>query len=112
MISTQQAFRHRAQDRAQADKEQAELENVEKIKHLLSEVPYQEIRNIFLQSRSPKGRQDIVWGCRPRKSFGLFMRQKSFSPTGWPARLDKMQKVRARASHLNNGLADLTKSMY
>ena len=79
-------------------KESGKLENVEKIKHLLPEVPYQEIRNIFLVPEVPKV-DKIEFGEVSREQVLDFLCvDKSFSADRVSGTLDKMQKAAANRS--------------
>lgn len=80
-------------------KEAGKLENVEKIKHLLSEVPYQEIRNIFLNPEVPKVDDRIEFGeVNREKVLDFLCVDKSFSADRVSGTLDKLQKSIANRS--------------
>ncbi len=73
-------------------KESSRLENIDKIKGLLSEVPYQEIRDIFLNPEEPKV-DKIEFSAVDRESVLDFLCVgKSFSADRVSAMLDKLQK--------------------
>lgn len=73
-------------------KESGKLENVEKVKHLLQEVPYEEIRNIFLKPEVPKV-DSIEFGQVDReKVLDFLCVDKSFSADRVSSTLDKLQK--------------------
>jgi flap endonuclease-1 len=75
------------------------LENVDKIKHLLSEVPYDEIRNIFLNPEVPKVDDRIEFGEVSReKVLDFLCVDKSFSADRVSSTLDKLQKSIANRS--------------
>lgn len=79
-------------------KESGKLENVEKIKHLLSEVPYQEIRNIFLNPEVPKVDKIEFGDVDREKVLDFLCVEKSFSADRISGTLDKMQKAAANRS--------------
>jgi flap endonuclease-1 len=73
-------------------KEHRRLEDVEKVKHLLKEVPYEEIRRIFLSPEVPMV-SDIVFGDVNRERVLDFLCvEKSFSTDRVSGQLDKLQK--------------------
>jgi flap endonuclease-1 len=73
-------------------KENGRLENIEKIKSQLQEVPYQEIRNIFLNPENPKV-DEIKFGEVDReKVLDFLCVDKSFSTDRVAGTLDKLQK--------------------
>ncbi|MFL6483175.1 MAG: flap endonuclease-1 [Nitrososphaera sp.] len=73
-------------------KENGRLENIEKIKGLLAEVPYQDIRNIFLNPEEPKV-DKIDFGAVDREGILDFLCvNKSFSADRVSSTLDKLQK--------------------
>jgi flap endonuclease-1 len=74
-------------------KENGRLENVEKIKHLLREVPYQEIRNIFLKPEVPKVERIDFGQVNPEKVLDFLCVDKSFSADRVSGTLDKLQKA-------------------
>ena len=75
------------------------LENVDKIKHLLSEVPYDEIRNIFLNPEVPKVDDRIEFGeVNREKVLDFLCVDKSFSADRVSSTLDKLQKSIANRS--------------
>lgn len=74
-------------------KEYGRLEKVEKVKHLLPKVPYEEIRRIFLNAEAPKV-DDIVFGSVIReKVLDFLCVDKSFSADRVSGQLDKLQKA-------------------
>jgi len=79
-------------------KESGRLENIEKIKHQLQEVPYQEIRNIFLNPKVPKVSKIDVGGVNREKVLDFLCVQKSFSADRVSGTLDKLQKSIANRS--------------
>ncbi len=76
-------------------KESGRLENVEKVKHLLPEVPYQEIRNIFLNPEVPKVDKIEFGDVDREKVLDFLCVEKSFSADRVSSTLDKMQKAAA-----------------
>lgn len=79
-------------------KENSKLENVEKIKHLLSAVPYQEIRNIFLRPEVPKIEKIEFGEANREKVLDFLCVDKSFSTDRVSSTLDKLQKAVANRS--------------
>lgn len=79
-------------------KENGKLENVEKIKHLLPEVPYQEIRNIFLKPEVPKVEKIEFGEVSREKVLDFLCVDKSFSADRVSSTLDKLQKAAANRS--------------
>jgi flap endonuclease-1 len=79
-------------------KEHGKLENVEKVKHLLPEVPYQEIRNIFLNPDVPKVDRIDFAEVNREKVLDFLCVEKSFSADRVSGTLDKMQKAAASRS--------------
>ncbi|HEU4604648.1 MAG TPA: flap endonuclease-1 [Nitrososphaera sp.] len=79
-------------------KENGKLENVEKIKHLLPEVPYQEIRNIFLAPEVPKVDRIEFGDVDREKVLDFLCVEKGFSADRVSGTLDKMQKAAANRS--------------
>lgn len=74
-------------------KENGRLESVEKIKHLLPEIPYEEIRRIFLRPEIPKF-EDIVFSeVRRDKVLEFLCVDKSFSADRVSGQLDKLEKT-------------------
>jgi flap endonuclease-1 len=74
-------------------KEHGRLENVDKIKHLLSDVPYQEIRDIFLKPEVPRV-DKIEFGPVDReKVLDFLCVEKSFSTDRVAGTLDRLQKA-------------------
>lgn len=73
-------------------KENGRLEDIDKIKSLLPQVPYQEIRNIFLTPDIPKV-DKIEFGAVNRQEVLDFLCvNKSFSTDRVSSTLDKLQK--------------------
>jgi flap endonuclease-1 len=79
-------------------KESGKLENVEKVKQLLSEVPYQEIRNIFLKPEVPKVEKIDFGEVSREKVLDFLCVDKSFSADRVSGTLDKLQKAGANRS--------------
>jgi flap endonuclease-1 len=74
-------------------KENEKLENVEKVKHLLSQVPYEEIRNIFLHPEVPRV-DDIAFGeVNRERVLDYLCVEKSFSADRVSSQLEKLQKT-------------------
>jgi flap endonuclease-1 len=79
-------------------KESGKLENIEKIKHLLPDVPYQEIRNIFLNPEVPKVDKIEIGEVDREKVLDFLCVEKSFSADRVSGTLDKLQKSVANRS--------------
>jgi flap endonuclease-1 len=79
-------------------KESGRLENIEKIKHLLLDVPYQEIRNIFLNPEIPKVDKIEIGEVNREKVLDFLCVEKSFSADRVSGTLDKLQKSVANRS--------------
>jgi flap endonuclease-1 len=79
-------------------KESGKLENIEKIKHLLQEVPYQDIRNIFLNPEVPNVDKIEVGEVNREKVLDFLCVEKSFSADRVSSTLDKLQKSIASRS--------------
>ena len=79
-------------------KENGKLENIQKIKHLLPEVPYQEIRNIFLKPEAPKVDKIDFSEVNREKVLDFLCVDKSFSADRVSTTLDKLQKAAANRS--------------
>ena len=79
-------------------KENGKLENIQKIKHLLPKVPYQEIRNIFLKPEVPKVDKIDFTGVNREKVLDFLCVDKSFSADRVSTTLDKLQKAAANRS--------------
>jgi flap endonuclease-1 len=74
-------------------KENGRLENVGKIKSQLAEIPYQEIRDIFLKPEVPKA-DDVRFGeVNREKVLDFLCVQKSFSTDRVAGTLDRLQKA-------------------
>lgn len=79
-------------------KENGKLENIRKIEHLLTQVPYQEIRDIFLNPDVPNV-DKIEFGEVNRNEVLEFLCvNKSFSTDRVSTTLDKLQKSKANRS--------------
>jgi flap endonuclease-1 len=79
-------------------KENSRLEDIKKIKSLLTQVPYQEIRNIFLDPEEPEV-DKVEFGIVNRESVLDFLCvEKSFSTDRVSSTLDKLQKSIANRS--------------
>ena len=75
-------------------KENGKLENIRKIEHLLPQVPYQEIRDIFLTPEAPKV-DKIEFGEVDRHEVLEFLCvNKSFSTERVSTTLDKWKSWR------------------
>jgi flap endonuclease-1 len=79
-------------------KEAGRLENVEKVKHLLSQVPYKEIREIFLNPEVPKVEKLDFGEVNREKVLDLLCVQKSFSTDRVAGTLDRLQKAKESRS--------------
>src|ERR687883_2035293 len=79
-------------------REYGKLENIEKVKHLLSEVPYEEIRNIFLNPEVPKIEKIEFGQINRGKVLDFLCVEKSFSADRVSSTLDKVQKSIANRS--------------
>ncbi|HEX2558035.1 MAG TPA: flap endonuclease-1 [Nitrososphaera sp.] len=79
-------------------KEGGKLENIEKIKHLLPDVPYSEIRNIFLNPEVPKVDKIEIGEVDREKVLDFLCVEKSFSADRVSGTLDKLQKSVANRS--------------
>lgn len=79
-------------------KESGKLENVEKVKQLLPQVPYQEIRNIFLKPEVPKIDRIEFGEVNREKVLDFLCVEKSFSADRVSGTLDKLQKAAANRS--------------
>lgn len=79
-------------------KENGRLENVEKVKHLLPEVPYQDIRKIFLDPEFPHVDKIEFGEVNREKVLDFLCVDKSFSADRVSGTLDKLQKSAANRS--------------
>ncbi len=79
-------------------KENGQLENVDKIKHLLPNVPYKEIRRIFLQPEIPKVEGLKFNGVDRAKVLDFLCVEKSFSADRVSGQLDRLEKILANRS--------------
>jgi flap endonuclease-1 len=73
-------------------KENGRLEDVKKIKSLLPQVPYQEIRNIFLDPEEPKVDKIEFTAVNRENVLDFLCVKKSFSTDRVSSTLDKLQK--------------------
>ncbi len=74
-------------------KENGKLENVDKIRHLLPNVPYQEIRRIFLQPEIPKVEGLKFNEVDREKVLDFLCVEKSFSADRVSGQLDRLEKT-------------------
>lgn len=74
-------------------KESGRLENVEKIKHLLPDVPYAEIRKIFLEPDEPKVGEIRFGPVDREKVLDFLCVEKSFSADRVSGQLDRVHKT-------------------
>ena len=74
-------------------KESGRLENVEKIKHLLPDVPYAEIRKIFLELDEPKVGEIRFGPVDREKVLDFLCVEKSFSADRVSGQLDRVHKT-------------------
>jgi flap endonuclease-1 len=79
-------------------KENGRLEDVKKIKSLLPQVPYQEIRNIFLNPEVPNIDKVEFGEVNRREVLDFLSVKKSFSTDRVSSTLDKLQKSVANRS--------------
>lgn len=73
-------------------KENGALEKIEKIRHLLPGIPYEEIRRIFLHPEVPKVDEIIFADVSREKVLEYLCVEKSFSADRVSSQLDKLQK--------------------
>ncbi|HEV8386162.1 MAG TPA: flap endonuclease-1 [Nitrososphaera sp.] len=73
-------------------KENGRLEKVDKIKNLLTDVPYEEIRKIFLSPEVPIVDEIIFSEVNREKVLDFLCVEKSFSADRVSGQLDKLQK--------------------
>jgi flap endonuclease-1 len=73
-------------------KENGRLEKVDKIKNLLPEVPYEEIRKIFLSPEVPNVDEIVFSEVKREKVLDFLCVEKSFSADRVSGQLDKLQK--------------------
>lgn len=73
-------------------KENGRLEKVDKIKDLLPEVPYEEIRKIFLSPDVPNVDEIVFSEVKREKVLDFLCVEKSFSADRVSGQLDKLQK--------------------
>jgi flap endonuclease-1 len=78
--------------------ENGRLEKVEKVKHLLHEVPYEEIRSIFLNPEVPRIEKIDFGEVNREKVLDFLCVGKSFSADRVSSTLDKLQKSAANRS--------------
>jgi flap endonuclease-1 len=74
-------------------KEKGKLENIEKIAHLLPEVPYEEIRKIFLSPELPQVEKLEFKQVNREGVLDFLCVEKSFSADRVSGQLDKLQKA-------------------
>ena len=79
-------------------KENGRLENVEKVKQLLPQIPYQEIRDIFLNSKAPSIENLEFRDVSREKVLDFLCVSKSFSADRVSSTLDKLEKSAATRS--------------
>lgn len=79
-------------------KENGRLEYVEKVKHLLPQIPYQEIRNIFLNPEVPSIENIEFKDVSREKVLDFLCVSKSFSADRVSSTLDKLEKSAASRS--------------
>ena len=79
-------------------KENGKLENIEKVRHLLTEVPFEEIRKIFLSPEIPKVDSIQFREVDREKVLDFLCVEKSFSADRVSGHLDKLQKTKANRS--------------
>lgn len=72
-------------------KEHGLLENVDKVKHLLADVPYQEIRDIFLKPELPNVDRIEFGAVNREKALDFLCVDKSFSTDRVTGTLDRLQ---------------------
>jgi flap endonuclease-1 len=74
-------------------KEKGKLENIEKIAHLLPEVPYEEIRRIFLNPEIPQVDKLEFREVNREAVLDFLCVEKSFSADRVSGQLDRLQKA-------------------
>jgi flap endonuclease-1 len=74
-------------------KEGGRLENVEKVKGLLNDTPYEEIRRIFLSPEAPDVSNIVFGEVMREKVLDFLCVEKSFSADRVSGQLDKLQKT-------------------
>lgn len=79
-------------------KENGRLEDVEKVKGQLAEVPYQEIRDIFLRPEVPDADGVRFEGVSRERVLDFLCVQKSFSTDRVAGTLDRLQKAQESRS--------------
>jgi flap endonuclease-1 len=79
-------------------KENGRLEKIEKIKNLLGDVPYDEIRSIFLNPEVPKTDEIAFGEVRREKVLDFLCVDKSFSADRVSGQLDKLKKTQENRS--------------
>ena len=79
-------------------KENGRLENIEKVKHMLKEVPYEEIRGIFLRPEVPDVSSVSFGEVDREKVLDFLCVEKSFSADRVSGTLDRLQKAVANRS--------------
>jgi flap endonuclease-1 len=73
-------------------KENRRLEDVEKVRHLLQDVPYEEIRRIFLSPEHPNVSEIVFGSVNREKVLDYLCVEKSFSTDRVSGQLDKLHK--------------------
>jgi flap endonuclease-1 len=73
-------------------RESGRLEKVDKVKHMLADVPYEEIRQIFLNPEVPKSDAVRFGAVSREKVLDLLCVEKSFSADRVSGQLDRLQK--------------------
>ncbi len=79
-------------------KENGRLENIARIKDMLSQVPYQEIREIFLNPEKPEVGELQFGDVNREKVLDFLCVQKNFSADRVSAALDRLEKAMASKS--------------
>ena len=79
-------------------KENGKLENIVKIQDMLREVPYREIRNIFLEPDLPSVSKIEMAEIKREKLLDFLCVEKSFSTDRVSTTIDKLQKSMANRS--------------
>ncbi|MCI0559608.1 MAG: flap endonuclease-1 [Nitrososphaera sp.] len=79
-------------------RESGRLENVDKVKHSLSEVPYEEIRKIFLNPEIPEVGEIKFNRVNRERVLDFLCVEKSFSADRVSGQLDRLQKTLSNRS--------------
>ena len=82
-------------------REYGKLENIGKIKHLLSDIPYQEIRNIYLKPETPKVYNIQFNEVNYNSIVNFLCTEKNFSAERVNAAIEKLRRS---ISHRNQSL--------